>query len=65
MNSNRKRVCPWWMKFLRGVGKIKQLYLPGNEYNIAAASRIYARQCSSTVRTLLEAAEGMFPVLST
>lgn len=49
---------PFWLKFLKGVGRIEQLYLPGNEYNISTASKIYSRQCSSTVRTLLEAADG-------
>ena len=34
------------------------MYLPGNEYDIGTATKIYARQCSSTVRTLLEAADG-------
>jgi hypothetical protein len=40
------------------VGRIKQLYLPGNEYDITTASKIFSKQCSSTVRTLLEAADG-------
>lgn len=40
------------------MGRIAQLYLPGNHYNIGTAAKIYARQCSSTVRTLLEAYGG-------
>lgn len=57
-NRVRKATCRWWLTFLQGVGKIKQLYLPGNEYDIPAASKIYARQCSSTARLLMEAADG-------
>lgn len=34
------------------------MYLPGNEYDIGTATKIYTRQCSSTVRTLLEAHGG-------
>lgn len=34
------------------------MYLPGNEYDIHTAQQIYSRQCSSTVRTLLEAHGG-------
>lgn len=49
---------PFWIKFLKGVGRISQLYLPGNHYDIGTAAKIYARQCSSTVRTLLEAHDG-------
>lgn len=40
------------------MGRISQLYLPGNHYDIGTAAKIYARQCSSTVRTLLEAYDG-------
>lgn len=43
---------------MKGVGRISQLYLPGNHYDIGTAAKIYARQCSSTVRTLLEAHDG-------
>lgn len=57
-NTNRLTVCAWWKRFLQGVKKISQLYLPGNDYDISNISRVYARQCASTVRTLIEAAEG-------
>lgn len=39
------------------------MYLPGNHYDIGTAAKIYARQCSSTVRTLLEANSGDFSVI--
>lgn len=48
----------FWVKFLKGVGRIGQLYLPGDDYTLHKAAKIYSRQCSSTVRTLLEAADG-------
>lgn len=57
-HTEREITCRWWLDFLQGVGKIKQLYLPGNEYDIPAASRIYARQCSSTAKLIMEAADG-------
>lgn len=56
--STRLKVCPWWSKFLQGVGKIGQLYLPGNEYDIGTATHIYSKQMSSTVRTIMEASGG-------
>lgn len=56
--SNRLIVCRWWKEFLQGVQKIPQFYLPGNDYDISNISRVYARQYASTVRTLIEAAEG-------
>ena len=57
-HTDRLVVCRWWKEFLNGVRKIKQLYLPGNDYDITNISHVYARQCASTVRTLIEAAEG-------
>lgn len=39
------------------------MYLPGNHYDIGTAAKIYARQCSSTVRTLLEANNGDFSAI--
>lgn len=57
-NSSKLKVSVWWRKFLQGVQKIKQLYLPGNDYDISNISRVYARQCASTVRTLIQAADG-------
>ncbi|CAB1247954.1 putative Rol_Rep_N domain-containing protein [Ruminococcaceae bacterium BL-6] len=57
-HTDRLVVCAWWKKFLQGVRKIPQLYLPGNDYDISSISRVYARQCASTVHTLIEAAEG-------
>ncbi len=58
MNSNRKQTCRWWMDFLHDVERIKQLYLPGNEYTIGNVTHFYNKGCASTVRTLLEASDG-------
>ena len=57
-HQSRLVVCRWWKEFLQGVQKIPQLYLPGNDYDISNISRVYARQCASTVRALIQAAEG-------
>lgn len=57
-HTERLSVCTWWNKFLSGVRKIPQLYLPGLDYDIANISRNYRIQGASTVRALIEAAEG-------
>lgn len=45
--------------------RISQLYLPGNYYDIGTAAKIYARQCSSTVRTLIEADGDITKIIQT
>lgn len=47
------------------MGRISQLYLPGNYYDIGTAAKIYARQCSSTVRTLIEADGDITKIIQT
>ncbi len=58
MNSDRKKVCPWWKSFLEGVGKIAQLYLPADDYDLPALFRFLNHQCGSSMRTYLEAHGG-------
>ena len=64
IHSNRKKVCPFWLHFLKGVDKIKQLYLPGNRYDVGKALEIFNRQCSSTARLLVEAFGGVDELLA-
>lgn len=58
MNSDRKVTCRWWLDFLHDVERMKQLYLPGDEYDISRISHFYNKGCASTVRALLEAYNG-------
>lgn len=57
-HSERKHVCKWWMEFLGGVKRIKQLYLPAEAYDLGKVTHVYKHQCASTVRTLMEANGG-------
>lgn len=57
-NFSRKSIARWWAKFLCGVQKMRQLYLPGASYGMSNISRFYNKGCASTVRALLEASGG-------
>lgn len=48
-NIVRKHVCKWWLEFLHGVARIKQLYLPADEYDLGKVTHVYNHQCASTV----------------
>ena len=58
--SNTTRLTPakWWSKFLGDCLNLSQLYLPGIEYSVEAAKAFLQRECSSTMRTVYEAADG-------
>lgn len=57
-HSDRKVTCRWWLDFLHDVERMKQLYLPGDEYDLSRITHFYSKGCASTVRTLIEAAGG-------
>lgn len=52
-HSSRLETCRWWSKFLGGMQKISQLYLPGNDYDLSSLSKFVNRQCASSIKTLL------------
>lgn len=53
-NYCRAKVVDWWLKFTRGMSKIPQCYLPGNEYSFSSAFDFLSRQAGSTLKLLLE-----------
>lgn len=57
-NYNRIPICRWWLDFLRDVEKIKQLYLPGSEYNMDRLNNFLVKVCSSSLKTSLIADGG-------
>jgi hypothetical protein len=48
----------FWVRFLKGVEKIGQLYLPADNYDLPSLSRFLSYQCSSSMRAYIEANEG-------
>lgn len=57
-NIGRLNTARWWDKFLDGADRIKQLYLPGQEYTLERLQSYVYRQTSSSVKTLLAATGG-------
>lgn len=57
-NSARKKLCPWWRKFLEDVAAIPQLYLPAEKYDISNLANFIKHECGSSIRTFLTANGG-------
>lgn len=52
-HSGRLETCRWWLELLSNVEEIKQLYLPGIEYNIGTLYRYLDHQVASTLKTVV------------
>lgn len=55
--------CRWWLDLLSHVGKIKQLYLPGIEYNAGTLYKYITKQVSSSLKTFVSLSDGEVSVL--
>ena len=51
---NRINTCRWWLKLLDNISKIKQIKLPGIDYNAATLYRYIKVQTSSSLKTFLK-----------
>ena len=51
-NQARMKTARWWDKYLQTTNRIRQLYLPGEEYDFSRLQRA-AKQTHSTVKTLM------------
>lgn len=50
--------CRWWLELLGYVGKIKQLHLPGIEYNAGTLHRYIEKYTSSSLRAFVALKDG-------
>jgi DNA relaxase NicK len=59
-NNHQNRATParWWVSFLNEASKLKQIYLPKQEYTIFSAESYFERNCASTLKLLVEAYKG-------
>lgn len=55
---DRLQTAVWWNKFLHNAERIKQLYLPGEEYTINMLAHYVRKQANSSVKTYLIAQGG-------
>ncbi len=59
-NTSRLVTCRWWLELLDNIKGIKQLYLPGIEYNIGTLYKYIDVQVASSLKTMVALNHGDF-----
>lgn len=57
-NRSRFKTAKWWQDFVGDTERIKQLYLPGEEYNLGKIERYLEHNAGSNIRAFLIAHDG-------
>ena len=55
---DRVLTTAWWLKFVGTADRIKNIRVGGLEYNLMDVERFLRTQCASSMKTLVEAADG-------
>lgn len=62
-HQDRLKTSKWWLKFTDNAEKIKGIYIGGKAYNLDSAIRYIRTQAASTIRTIVECANGDYGII--